>query len=208
MFGWTRGGVFALRLRLLNTLGTRPTLVGGRALRSAPDRRPLPSSFGRRSVDNRRVTVPVSLLPHLRRSRDLIDRRFAEPLDLDELAATALVSKYHFLRCFAQTYGMTPSATSPSDGSNGPRTCCGPPTSPSPRSATSSATPAWGRSAPRFARAGGRDAGGLPANGAPRPAAPGMPRLLRVHARSERSRRAQFGRSPLAARRPPYGGRS
>ncbi len=56
------------------------------------------------------MTVPVSLLPHLRRSRDLIDRRFAEPLDLDELAATALVSKYHFLRSFAQTYGMTPSA--------------------------------------------------------------------------------------------------
>ncbi len=45
---------------------------------------------------------------HLRRARDLIDRDYAEPLDLDELAATAAVSKYHFLRCFAATYGKTP----------------------------------------------------------------------------------------------------
>lgn len=52
--------------------------------------------------------VPEDLLPHLRRARDLADRRYAEPLDLDELAAAAGVSKYHFLRCFAATYGKTP----------------------------------------------------------------------------------------------------
>ena len=45
---------------------------------------------------------------HLRRARDLIDRDYAEPLDLDTLAAEATVSKYHFLRCFAATYGKTP----------------------------------------------------------------------------------------------------
>lgn len=44
----------------------------------------------------------------LRRARDLIDRDFAEPLDLDTLATAAGVSKYHFLRCFATTYGRTP----------------------------------------------------------------------------------------------------
>ncbi|MGW5388135.1 helix-turn-helix transcriptional regulator [Nocardia sp. NPDC003963] len=53
---------------------------------------------------------PVSkdLLPHLRRARDLIDRAYARPLDLDGMAAAAGVSKYHFLRCFAATYGRTP----------------------------------------------------------------------------------------------------
>jgi AraC-like DNA-binding protein len=52
--------------------------------------------------------VPEDLLLHLRRARDLVDRDYAEPLDLDALAATAGVSKYHFLRCFAATYGKTP----------------------------------------------------------------------------------------------------
>jgi len=54
--------------------------------------------------------VPLELLPHLRRARDLADRRYADPLDLDELASAAGVSKYHFLRCFAATYGKTPAA--------------------------------------------------------------------------------------------------
>ncbi|HET6294900.1 MAG TPA: AraC family transcriptional regulator [Kribbella sp.] len=54
------------------------------------------------------VQVPVELLPGLRRARDVADRNYAEPLDLDELAAAAGVSKYHFLRCFAAEYGETP----------------------------------------------------------------------------------------------------
>jgi AraC-like DNA-binding protein len=54
--------------------------------------------------------VPEPLLVHLRRARDLADRHYAEPLDLDGLARAAGVSKYHFLRCFAATYGMTPGA--------------------------------------------------------------------------------------------------
>jgi transcriptional regulator GlxA family with amidase domain len=37
-----------------------------------------------------------------------MDRRYADPLNLDELAAAAGVSKYHFLRCFASAYGQTP----------------------------------------------------------------------------------------------------
>ncbi|MFQ6326367.1 helix-turn-helix transcriptional regulator [Nocardia sp. CWNU-33] len=50
------------------------------------------------------------LLPHLRRARDLADRHYAEPLNLDELAAAAGVSKFHFLRAFAAVYGKTPAA--------------------------------------------------------------------------------------------------
>ena len=48
------------------------------------------------------------LLVHLRRARDHIDRRYAEPLDLDGLAVVAGVSKYHFARCFEAAYGETP----------------------------------------------------------------------------------------------------
>jgi AraC-like DNA-binding protein len=54
------------------------------------------------------VQAPEQLLVHLRRARDLADRHYAEPLDLGELAGAAGVSKYHFLRCFANTYGKTP----------------------------------------------------------------------------------------------------
>jgi AraC-like DNA-binding protein len=50
----------------------------------------------------------MSLLVHLRHARDHIDRHFAEPLDLDRIAAVAGVSKYHFIRCFRMTYGETP----------------------------------------------------------------------------------------------------
>jgi AraC-like DNA-binding protein len=52
--------------------------------------------------------VPVDLLAHLRAARDLIDRAYAEPLDLARLARQAGCSRYHFLRAFAATYGQTP----------------------------------------------------------------------------------------------------
>jgi AraC-like DNA-binding protein len=55
-----------------------------------------------------RGVAPAALLPHLRRARDLADRHYPEPLDLGALAGAAHVSKYHFTRCFAQTYGETP----------------------------------------------------------------------------------------------------
>jgi AraC-like DNA-binding protein len=50
------------------------------------------------------------LLPHLRRAKDVADRHYAHPLNLDGLAAAAGVSKYHFLRAFAAVYGLTPAA--------------------------------------------------------------------------------------------------
>jgi AraC-like DNA-binding protein len=55
-----------------------------------------------------RDRLPVELLPHLRRARDHIDRRYAEPLDLDQLAAVAGVSKFHLVRAFRATYAETP----------------------------------------------------------------------------------------------------
>lgn len=55
-----------------------------------------------------RTSAPTALLAHLRRARDLMDRDYAEPLDLTAVAAAAGVSKYHFLRSFAAEYGRTP----------------------------------------------------------------------------------------------------
>ena len=50
------------------------------------------------------------LLPALRRARDLIDRDYAEPLDLGAMAREAGYSRFHFARAFAAAYGETPRA--------------------------------------------------------------------------------------------------
>jgi len=44
----------------------------------------------------------------LRSARDLIDRRFADPIDLDKMASEAGFSKFHFVRAFKGAYGETP----------------------------------------------------------------------------------------------------
>jgi AraC-like DNA-binding protein len=54
--------------------------------------------------------APGDILVHLRRARDRVDRDYAQPLDLDDLARTAGISKYHFHRLFTATYGVTPAA--------------------------------------------------------------------------------------------------
>jgi AraC-like DNA-binding protein len=45
---------------------------------------------------------------YLRSARDLMDLRYAEPLDLDQMAAQAGFSKFHFARAFKDAYGETP----------------------------------------------------------------------------------------------------
>ncbi len=47
-------------------------------------------------------------LAHLRRARDLMDREYARPLEVAELARAALMSTAHFARQFRATYGETP----------------------------------------------------------------------------------------------------
>jgi AraC-like DNA-binding protein len=49
-------------------------------------------------------------LSRLRAAKDLIDREYAEPLDLATLARRAGYSRYHFLRAFRRAYGETPGA--------------------------------------------------------------------------------------------------
>ncbi len=42
------------------------------------------------------------------RSRDAIDRAYAQPLDVPALAAVASVSEAHYIRTFRTTFGETP----------------------------------------------------------------------------------------------------
>src|SRR5215217_5067664 len=47
-------------------------------------------------------------LAHLRRARDLMDREYAQPLDVPAMARAALMSPSHFSRKFRAAYGETP----------------------------------------------------------------------------------------------------
>ncbi|MCE0446264.1 helix-turn-helix transcriptional regulator [Streptomyces tricolor] len=47
-------------------------------------------------------------LRRLRRVRDRMDREYAEPLDMTELARDALMSPGHFQRSFRKAFGETP----------------------------------------------------------------------------------------------------
>ena len=47
-------------------------------------------------------------LAHLRQARDLMDREYAEPLDVPAMARAALMSPAHFSRKFHAAYGETP----------------------------------------------------------------------------------------------------
>lgn len=53
-------------------------------------------------------SVPIELIPHLRRAHDHIDLHFAEQLDLDLLASIAGLSRHHFVRSFGSVYGEPP----------------------------------------------------------------------------------------------------
>jgi AraC-like DNA-binding protein len=51
---------------------------------------------------------PIPVYLHLRRAKDLIDRDFAEPLDVPALAREAYTSRAHFVRSFKKAFGETP----------------------------------------------------------------------------------------------------
>lgn len=54
------------------------------------------------------VGVNPADLARLRRARDLMDRDYAEPLDVPALARAALMSSGHFSRSFRAAFGETP----------------------------------------------------------------------------------------------------
>jgi len=50
---------------------------------------------------------------HLLRAKDLADARYADPLDVDDLAAAAGLSRAHFSREFRRAFGESPHAYLP-----------------------------------------------------------------------------------------------
>jgi transcriptional regulator GlxA family with amidase domain len=52
--------------------------------------------------------VAIDDLVRLRRARDMMDRDYAEPLDVPALARAAYMSPGHFSRSFRAAYGETP----------------------------------------------------------------------------------------------------
>ena len=52
----------------------------------------------------------ITDLVHLRRARDLMDRAYAQPLDVPAMADAARMSPAHFSRKFRAAYGETPYA--------------------------------------------------------------------------------------------------
>ena len=51
---------------------------------------------------------PVPPARHLLRAKDLVDARYREPLEVDDLAAAARLSKAHFSREFRRAFGESP----------------------------------------------------------------------------------------------------
>ena len=54
------------------------------------------------------VTTRTPPVRHLVRAKDLADARYTEPLTVDDLAATALMSRAHFSREFKKSFGESP----------------------------------------------------------------------------------------------------
>ena len=48
------------------------------------------------------------LVRHLQRAKDLADARFFDPIDVDDMAAAAGLSRAHFTREFRRAFGDTP----------------------------------------------------------------------------------------------------
>lgn len=62
----------------------------------------------RASFEMRQAAEAVDAAERVRRARRLIDREYADPLDLDRIARAACLSPYHFHRLFRRETGETP----------------------------------------------------------------------------------------------------
>src|SRR4030095_2132251 len=62
----------------------------------------------RHGITGRMAFVPPAR--HLLRAKDLADARYFEPLDVDDLARAAGLSRYHFSREFRRAFGEAPHA--------------------------------------------------------------------------------------------------
>lgn len=59
-------------------------------------------------LDHERKATRDEIYRRVSMARQYIDAHYLEELSLEHLASVAAFSKYHFLRCFKQVYGMAP----------------------------------------------------------------------------------------------------
>jgi AraC-like DNA-binding protein len=94
----------------------REVSAGARKLRSKPGGLRGGNRRGDAAWQNRKVAGPpaaerhLSDLARLRRVRDRIDREYAQPLDVEELARGVFMSAGHLSRQFRRAYGESPYA--------------------------------------------------------------------------------------------------
>jgi AraC-like DNA-binding protein len=78
----------------------RVDLAGAPLLLSGDEPHPVGQNGG--------MSADLDELRRLRRARDRMDREYAQPLDVPDLAQTALMSSAHFSRRFREVYSETP----------------------------------------------------------------------------------------------------
>ena len=61
-----------------------------------------------RRIKNARRSTREEIFRRVSRVRNFIDDNYLEDINLEELAGLAFLSKYHFLRCFKEVYGISP----------------------------------------------------------------------------------------------------
>jgi AraC family transcriptional regulator len=59
-------------------------------------------------LDHERKATRDEIFRRVSMAREYIDSHYLEELSLEHLASVAAFSKYHFLRCFKQVYGLAP----------------------------------------------------------------------------------------------------
>jgi AraC-like DNA-binding protein len=52
--------------------------------------------------------LPPHYYAHIRQSKTFIDKYYDVKIDLNEMAAAAFMSRFHYIRVFQQVYGRTP----------------------------------------------------------------------------------------------------
>ena len=66
------------------------------------------SDRGANDAGRREAGRSIPAYVHLLRAKDMMDRRYADPLDVPALARAALASESHFFRSFKRAFGETP----------------------------------------------------------------------------------------------------
>jgi AraC-like DNA-binding protein len=67
-------------------------------------------TFFEREVDrlNKEYGLPDYQYVYIRQSKAFMEKYYREKIELDEIAAAAFMSRFHYIRIFQKVYGMTP----------------------------------------------------------------------------------------------------